>query len=114
MMMMSLKFTLDLSKRGKRRKNVKAEPGTDNILISSCSYPFIVITHENQWVEAASKLLMMDCFSGQNEVSWPQFANTLHSHFLSNTRQDESNPQRSLQLYEFSYFHEKFLGTIFH
>lgn len=32
---------------------------------SSPTFPFIVITHENQWVEAASKLVLMDGFKGQ-------------------------------------------------
>lgn len=85
-----------------------------HLLVSPMSYPFIVITHENQWVEAASKLLLADCFSGCTEVSWPQFANTLHSHFLSAIKQDPANPTRALQLYELKYFHTKLLSTFHH
>eukprot|EP01127_Copromyxa_protea_P018026 TRINITY_DN5585_c0_g1_i1.p1 TRINITY_DN5585_c0_g1~~TRINITY_DN5585_c0_g1_i1.p1 ORF type:complete len:828 (+),score=136.49 TRINITY_DN5585_c0_g1_i1:86-2569(+) len=83
---------------------------TENGLVSPMSYPFIVITHENQWVEAASKLLLVDCFSGCTEVPWAQFANTMHTHFLSSIKQDLASPTRPLQLYELKHFHQKLLG----
>eukprot|EP01127_Copromyxa_protea_P022516 TRINITY_DN8098_c0_g1_i1.p1 TRINITY_DN8098_c0_g1~~TRINITY_DN8098_c0_g1_i1.p1 ORF type:complete len:367 (+),score=35.25 TRINITY_DN8098_c0_g1_i1:101-1201(+) len=77
---------------------------------SSPTFPFIVITHENQWVEAASKLVLMDGFKGLEKVPWPQFANALHSHFLSATRQDLMRPDRPLTHHELRYFNREFLA----
>lgn len=92
---------------------------------SSSTFPFIVITHENQWVEAASKLVLMDGFKGlvrikkkktrniytrKEKVPWPQFANALHSHFLSATRQDLMRPDRPLTHHELRYFNREFLS----
>jgi hypothetical protein len=86
------------------------------VVESPPSYPFIVITNESQWAEAAGKLLIADCFAGppgaplQVECPWPQYANTLHSHFLKATHQNPNAPLRPLQPYEFHYFHQKFFG----
>jgi len=77
---------------------------------SAPSYPFIVITNESQWVEAASKLIMMEGFGGLPQVPWAQFANILHKHFLSATRQDLSMPERPLHFYEMRYFHQRISG----
>ena len=58
---------------------------------STLSYPFIVITNESQWAEAAGELLTVDAFAGQPEIHWPQFANTIHSHFIQGTWQNLSH-----------------------
>jgi hypothetical protein len=76
------------------------------------SFPFIVITNESQWFEAAGKLLILDTFSGAKSVPWPQFANTLHSHFLKATRQVEA--ERPLYHFEFNYIHHRFFDHAEH
>jgi len=76
------------------------------VLESPISSAVIVTTHENQWIEAAAKLLLVDVFQeSQTKVQWCKFANILHSHFVSATKQDQSNPSRPLQQYELQYFH---------
>ena len=73
---------------------VQQESGVSPVIQSSPSYPLIVITNESQWCEAAGKLVIIDSFAGQMEVSWPQFANGLHHHFLKATRQEPGRPAR--------------------
>jgi hypothetical protein len=76
------------------------------VLESHVSSAVIATTHENQWIEAASKLLLVDVFQElQTKIPWCKFANILHSHFVSATKQDQSNPSRPLQQYELQYFH---------
>lgn len=70
------------------------------------SFPFIVITNESQWFEAAGKLLVLDTFTSGKNVYWPQFANTLHSHYLKATRQ--TSDERPLYHFEFDYIHQRF------
>lgn len=70
------KFKLQLSRAGFSR-TVESER----------SFPFIVITNESQWVDAAGRLMLLDAFGLENEVAWEQFANTLHSHYLNATSQ---------------------------
>lgn len=70
------------------------------------TYPFIVITNESQWFEAAGKLLVLDTFTSGKNVFWPQFANTLHSHYLKATRQSEA--ERPIYHFEFDYIHQRF------
>lgn len=75
-------------------------------IMTTPTFPLIVITNESQWFEAAGKLLLLDTFSGAKSVPWPQFANTLHSHFLKATRQVEA--ERPLFHFEFHYIHHRF------
>lgn len=77
---------------------------------SPISYPLIVITNESQWCDAAGKLILADAFAGQLEVSWPQFANAIHHHFLKATRQDPSRPSRGLNEADWTYMHSKFFS----
>jgi hypothetical protein len=78
---------------------------------SGPSYPFIVITNESQWCEAAGKLLHADAFADNaHEITWAQYANTLQSHFLRSTWQNSAAPVRPIQFYEFRYFHQKFFN----
>lgn len=44
----------------------------------------------------------------QPEVSWPQFANGLHHHFLKATRQEPGRPPRCIKAHEFDFIHKKF------
>ena len=76
------------------------------------SFPFIVITNESQWFEAAGKLLILDTFSGAKSVPWCQFANTLHSHFLKATRQVDA--ERPLYHFEFNYIRHRFFNNSDH
>eukprot|EP01119_Soliformovum_irregulare_P011455 TRINITY_DN286_c0_g1_i2.p1 TRINITY_DN286_c0_g1~~TRINITY_DN286_c0_g1_i2.p1 ORF type:complete len:465 (+),score=127.76 TRINITY_DN286_c0_g1_i2:159-1553(+) len=56
---------------------------------SSSSIPLVVITNEVQWEDSAGILLKREAFSsGQMEIPWPEFANTLQHHFLRATRQE--------------------------
>lgn len=73
---------------------------------TSPCFPFIVITNESQWYEAAGKLLLLDIFGGVKSVPWAQFANTLHSHYLKATRQTAVD--RPLFHFEFNYIHQRF------
>jgi len=77
------------------------------------SFPFIVITNESQWCDAARKLVLEDAFAGNHQAQIPfaQFANVFHSHFLTATRQSASDPARPLQHYEFKYLHKKFFNN---
>jgi hypothetical protein len=84
--------------------------GTSNIF-SEGSNPFIVITNESQWCEAAGKLLSDDAFSGQTEAPWPEFANVLHHHFLKATRQEAGRPSRALSPVDFHYIYTKFFNS---
>lgn len=76
---------------------------------TASSMPFIVITNESQWFEAAGKLLNLDTFSSGKNVYWPQFANTLHSHYLKATRQSEA--ERPLYHFELNYIHQRFFES---
>lgn len=73
------------------------------------SFPFIVITNESQWFEAAGKLLILDTFTSGKNVYWAQFANTLHSHYLKATRQSEA--ERPLYHFELDYIHRRFFES---
>jgi hypothetical protein len=77
MSLCNLKFGAQVS-RGDHVDTVTSPP----------SYPFIVITNESQWAEAAGKLFLLDAFANVGEISWPQFINTLHSYYLKATRQE--------------------------
>eukprot|EP01125_Pyxidicula_operculata_P019847 TRINITY_DN721_c4_g2_i2.p1 TRINITY_DN721_c4_g2~~TRINITY_DN721_c4_g2_i2.p1 ORF type:complete len:724 (+),score=272.31 TRINITY_DN721_c4_g2_i2:304-2172(+) len=100
MTMVSVKFNVDVTSADSK-----------TVVESPTSYPFIVITNESQWVEAASKVIIAESFpSGQSQVPWAEFANTLQIHFLSATRQDCSMPERPLQFYEIKWFHQKING----
>lgn len=70
------KFSMQLT-RGHEKRILESERG----------FPFIVITNESQWVDAAGRLMLLDAFGMENQVPWPQFANTLHSHYLNATGQ---------------------------
>jgi len=76
--MVHLKFSVQITPK----------KGITTIIHSTPSYPFIVITNESQWCEAAGKLILADAFTGLNEISWSEFANALHHHFLKATRQE--------------------------
>jgi len=80
-------------------------------LVSQVSSPIVVISHESQWIDAACKLLILECFSNSEYISWFKFANILHCHFVSATRQDQSSPKRPLQQYELQYFFTKYFNT---
>ena len=64
MCMVHLKFMVQLT------RNIGAKDNNNNsiqqcqVIESNLSYPFIVITNESQWCEAASKLLLSDVFQG--------------------------------------------------
>lgn len=78
---------------------------------STPSHPFIIITNESQWCEAAGKLLNVDSFGGTTSIPWPQFINTVHSHYLRATRQDNKYPteiERPLYNFEINYLHDRF------
>lgn len=91
------------------RFQTSVERGTFHASITTIpSFPFIVITNESQWFEAAGKLLLLDTFGHPKPVTWPQFANTLHSHFLKATRQ--TDPERPLYHFEFDYIHRRFFN----
>jgi len=93
-----LRFSLGLAVNGKTE-----------VIESPLSKPFIVITHENQWIEAATKLVICEAFKGKVHIPWAQFANTLQSHFMSSTRQHFLLSDRPLMTYEMRYFHTNFL-----
>jgi len=100
MSMVNLKFVL------MQTKGNKAQP----VAQSELSCPLIVITNESQWCDAAGKLVLSDSFGNESEVSWAQFANGLHRHFLKATKQEPLRPVRGIKAHEFEYFHRKFFG----
>lgn len=74
-------------------------------VVSDTSSPFIVLTNEKQWDVVEGTLLRRDAFEGQNEISWPLFANTLQEHYLRSTRQELSNAIRPLSREDLEYLH---------
>lgn len=79
---------------------------------SNISAPLVVITNEIQWEGSAGTLLKKEAFpSGQLEITWARFANTLQHHFLKATRQDLARPRRILSQYDLRYFHTKFFNS---
>ena len=75
------------------------------------SNPFIAITNESQWFDAAGKLALTHAFEDASEIAFAKFANILHVHFLAATRQDFCRPIRSLNSSDWSYLHSNFFGT---
>lgn len=53
---------------------------------------------------------MTDVSLHKAEVTWPQFANVLHRHFLRATRQDLIRPTRQLSNFDFEYLNQTFFG----
>src|SRR3989338_7572665 len=69
----------------------------DVMVESGTSRPFVVITHENQWVDAEFQLLKQEVFgSGLLSVPWPRVANRLMLRFVLATRQSPMSPMRWL------------------
>lgn len=95
----------------KFRLQMQAPTGQAITLETDKSRPFIVITNESQWSDAEGKLVLADAFEGAAEIPWPQFANSLHTHFLSCTRQDPARPSRALGDADWTYLRTKFFGT---
>jgi hypothetical protein len=79
---------------------------------SELSEPFVVMTHENQWVETVGALLRETLFgaNGQGMVTWQRFCNVFQHHVLRTTRQDTDHPRRPLTLAELSHFHALHFG----
>jgi hypothetical protein len=79
---------------------------------ASLSEPFVVMTHENQWVETVGALLRETLFgaNGQGTVTWQRFCNVFQHHVLRTTRQDTDHPRRPLSLAELSHFHALHFG----
>lgn len=79
---------------------------------SELSEPFVVMTHENQWVETVGALLRATLFgaNGQGMVTWQRFCNVFQHHVLRTTRQDTDHPRRPLTLAELSHFHALHFG----
>eukprot|EP01096_Ripella_sp_DP13-Kostka_P008734 TRINITY_DN327_c1_g1_i1.p1 TRINITY_DN327_c1_g1~~TRINITY_DN327_c1_g1_i1.p1 ORF type:complete len:579 (-),score=248.03 TRINITY_DN327_c1_g1_i1:403-2139(-) len=102
MAMVHLKFGLTLATTSGASSNIESTP----------SLPIIVITNESQWCEAEGKLLILDAFSGEAEIPWPQLANAIHHHFLKATRQDLCRPSRAISFAEFDFIHKKFFGAL--
>eukprot|EP01122_Echinamoeba_exundans_P005035 TRINITY_DN15217_c0_g1_i1.p1 TRINITY_DN15217_c0_g1~~TRINITY_DN15217_c0_g1_i1.p1 ORF type:complete len:652 (-),score=137.10 TRINITY_DN15217_c0_g1_i1:1704-3659(-) len=87
--------------RGNERRHIESDR----------SFPFIVITNESQWADAAGRLMLLDAFGLENQVQWPQFANTLHSHYLNATSQKPEHAERPIYPYEFKFIHERWFGN---
>jgi len=49
---------------------------------SELSDPLIVISNESQWVTSIGALIKQEAFSGNLQISWEKFANTLQLYFL--------------------------------
>ena len=81
-------------------------------LTSEPTRQFVVMTHENQWVETVGALLRNDVFGDDisKEVTWQHFSNVFQHHVLRTTRQDPDHPQRPLQLAELEHFHKHHFG----
>jgi hypothetical protein len=94
------KFHAQLIRGGERRT-----------IESDRSFPFIVITNESQWADGAGRLMLLDAFGLENQVQWPQFANTLHSHYLNATSQKPEHAERPIFPYEFKFIHERWFGN---
>lgn len=73
------------------------------VVESAPSRPFIITTNSIQWRDSEGILLKMEAFCDLTEVSWPRFANTLHSYYLAATRQNTEYPIRPLSLKDFEY-----------
>mmetsp|Transcript_19777 Transcript_19777/g.27602 ORF Transcript_19777/g.27602 Transcript_19777/m.27602 type:complete len:637 (+) Transcript_19777:181-2091(+) len=95
----TLKFSMQLTLQG------HSAPIT---IESNQSLPLVVITNECQWEGSAGTLLKKEAFStGQLEITWARFANTLQYHFLRATRQELARPRRILTKYDLNFFHSK-------
>lgn len=57
--------------------------GTQQVLVSPPSEPFIVCTHSTQLVSAAITLLRSATFLSHSALSWPAFGAIVRSHFAS-------------------------------
>lgn len=79
---------------------------------SDLSESFVVMTHENQWVETVGMLLRTALFgaNGQGTVTWQRFCNVFQHHVLLTTRQDPDHPKRPLALAELAHFHTQHFG----
>lgn len=77
-------------------------------LVSEVSSPFIVITNESQWCEAAGKVFIREIFHGKDRVSWIFFANNLHLNYLKSTNQ-LIDMKRPLYKYELDHLHQRLL-----
>lgn len=102
----TLKFSMQLTLQG----------NTAPITIeSNQSLPLVVITNECQWEGSAGTLLKKEAFStGQLEITWARFANTLQYHFLRATRQELARPRRILTKFDMNFFHSKFFESKTH
>lgn len=96
----------------KNKANVTLASSTYNSRIHSS---FIVITNESQWCEAQGKLITQHCFTNPNEqISWNEYANMIHHHFLKTSRQDLMNFSRCILPHEFEYIRHKYFNqTVF-
>eukprot|EP01104_Vermistella_antarctica_P009773 TRINITY_DN2544_c0_g3_i1.p1 TRINITY_DN2544_c0_g3~~TRINITY_DN2544_c0_g3_i1.p1 ORF type:complete len:626 (+),score=148.06 TRINITY_DN2544_c0_g3_i1:559-2436(+) len=91
---------------------IKAKGGVLSDVQSNLSYPFIAITNESQWCDAAGKLTLGDAFAGEHkEVPWAEFCNAVQHHFLKATRQDPSAPVRPLSRSDMDYCHKRFFAN---
>lgn len=81
--------------------------GGSYLLTSSATLPFIVITNESQWSEAAGILMAKLVFGGDEVAKWLTCANMLQIQFLNATRQKINNSPRPLTRPELDYIHAK-------
>ncbi len=77
--------------------------GTEFILASNLTQPFIVMTNESQFGDSAGKLLELEAFAGKKTVPWLRFANLLQLHYLIATRQSLSKIGRPLTKTDLAY-----------
>lgn len=75
--------------------------------------PFIIITHESQWVEAASKLIVHDAFGADlaRTISWQRFMNVVHLHYFRASRQELKSAVRKLNPMDMLYFFNRFFAS---
>eukprot|EP01105_Mastigella_eilhardi_P025433 TRINITY_DN6915_c0_g1_i1.p1 TRINITY_DN6915_c0_g1~~TRINITY_DN6915_c0_g1_i1.p1 ORF type:complete len:770 (-),score=235.43 TRINITY_DN6915_c0_g1_i1:117-2318(-) len=79
-----------------------SQPGM-RLVESNQSKPFIITTNSIQWRDSEGILLKMETFGDMMEISWARFANTVHSFYLTATRQHTEFPARPLTLKDFEY-----------
>merc|ERR1712000_303455 len=98
-----LKFIAEIDDPNHKRAPFKIE--------SQLSRPFVVMTHENQWVETVGSLLRATLFPANvHQTSWQHFANVFQHHVVRTTRQDVDRPLRPLTLNELAHFHRVHFG----
>eukprot|EP01091_Cochliopodium_minus_P013827 TRINITY_DN4553_c0_g1_i1.p1 TRINITY_DN4553_c0_g1~~TRINITY_DN4553_c0_g1_i1.p1 ORF type:complete len:780 (+),score=217.52 TRINITY_DN4553_c0_g1_i1:137-2476(+) len=78
------------------------------VIESTPTEPFIVMTNESQFGDSAMKLLKKSAFFKEEKTTWAYFANNLQLHYLSATRQTPNEIQRPLSLYDFDYIKTNF------